>query len=230
MPLFTRPGLSLSVSLLSRLSADSPHSIQAVITLTQLGVPDALEHGPKTSEQLAAELKVNQPFLERLLRLSERMGLIDITDPPEAVTVEAAVAAAAAAAAAADAAIGADTTTTTAVVAPRGTRGSSSSGNKGRSSWSSGSSNKGRTSWSSSSVHISEGQLYHLTQLSAVLCESHVNSVKHMVLLFGEHFVPFSYLTQGIKTGETPYKLYSGGLSHWEHMQKEPELYEQFNK
>jgi hypothetical protein len=160
--------------------------IQAIITMTQLGIPDALEHGPKTSQQLATELKVHQPYLERLLRLCDRIGLVSITQPKQAS-------------------------------AAAGSNGSS--GSKGT-----------RESWSSSRVHISEGQLYHLTQLSAVLCESHVNSVKHMVLLFGDHFVAFSHLTEGIRSGQTPYKLFAGGLSHWEHMRKEPELYDKFNK
>lgn len=100
----------------------------------------------------------------------------------------------------------------------------------GGSNGSSGGSSGGRTSYSSSSVHISEGQFYHLTQLSAVLCESHVNSVKHMVLLFGEHYAAYGHLAEGVRTGQTPYKLHAGGLSHWEHMKKEPQLYESFNK
>ena len=175
------------------LHAVTSRMFQAIITMTQLGIPDALEHGPKTSQQLATELKVHQPYLERLLRLCDRIGVVSITQPKASPTAAAAAA---------------------------GSNGSSgSSGSKGT-----------RESWSSSRVHISEGQLYHLTQLSAVLCESHVNSVKHMVLLFGDHFVAFSHLTEGIRSGQTPYKLFAGGLSHWEHMRKEPELYERFNK
>lgn len=147
-----------------------------------------MEHGPKTSLQLATELKLHQPYLERLLRLSERIGLVEITSPKAAAA-------------------------------------SGSSGSSG------GSSGSGRTSHSSSRVHINEGgQLYHLTQLSAVLCESHVNSVKHMVLLFGDHFAAFAHLSEGVRSGQTPYKLHAGGLSHWEHMRKEPQLYERFNK
>lgn len=167
--------------------------MQAIITVTQLGIPDALEHGPKTSQQLATELKLHQPYLERLLRLAERIGVVAVTQPKGPTDALGTAAAAAAA----------------------------SKGSKG---------GGGRVSWGSSRVHINDGQLYHITQLSAVLCESHVNSVKHMVLLFGDHFVPFSHLTEGIRTGQTPYKLYSGGLSHWEHMKKQPELYEKFNK
>lgn len=155
--------------------------------MAQLGIPDALEHGPKTSQQLAAELKLHQPYLERLLRLAERIGLVEIEQPKNRPTPAAAA----------------------------------TGSNDGRS---------GRLSWSSSSVHISEGQLYHLTALSAVLCESHVNSVKHMVLLFGDHYAPFGHLSEGVRTGQTPYKLYAGGLSHWDHMKKETELYERFNR
>ena len=68
------------------------------------------------------------------------------------------------------------------------------------------------------------------TQLSAVLCEGHINSVKHMVLLFGDHYGAFGQLAEGVRSGQTPYKLWSGGLGHWEHMAKQPELQGRFNK
>jgi hypothetical protein len=48
--------------------------------------------------------------------------------------------------------------------------------------------------------------------------------------LFGDHFPVFGYLTQGVRSGQTPYKLYAKGRSHWEHMQQEPQLYTRFNK
>jgi hypothetical protein len=33
-----------------------------------------------------------------------------------------------------------------------------------------------------------------------------------------------------VRTGQTPYKLYAGGKSHWQHMTEVPELYTRFNK
>jgi hypothetical protein len=71
---------------------------------------------------------------------------------------------------------------------------------------------------------------YDLNQLSAVLTEGHPNSVKHMVRLFGDHWQAFGRLSEGVRTGQTPYKLYSGGKSHWQHMTEVPELYTRFNK
>ena len=39
------------------------HTAQVVLTLGELGVQDALEAGPKTSEQLASELGASRPLL-----------------------------------------------------------------------------------------------------------------------------------------------------------------------
>lgn len=135
--------------------------MQVIITVSELGVPEALASGPKTGQQLAAELKLYQEYLERVLRVAERMKLIRTTYPDN----------------------------------------------------------------SNRSI-----RQYHITQLSAVLCEDHVNSVKHMVSLFGDHFRAFTHLADGVRTGQTPYKIHTGGLSHWEHMMAEPELYTRFNK
>jgi hypothetical protein len=74
------------------------------------------------------------------------------------------------------------------------------------------------------------GAAYGLTQLSAVLCESHPNSVKHMVALFGDHYGPAGCLLEGVRRGVTPYEVYSGGKSHWDHMAEVPALQERFNK
>lgn len=117
--------------------------------------------GPRTGQQLAAQLNVHQSYLERVLRVAERMKFVRVT------------------------------------YAQPG---------------------KG------------DSKQYHITQLSAVLCGDHVNSVKHMVGLFGDHFPVFANLTKGVRTGQTPYKLYAKGQSHWEHMLAEPELYTRFNK
>lgn len=130
---------------------------QVIITVNELGVPEALEAGPKTGQQLAQQLGVHRDYLERVLAVAERLKLVSVTGDDAA-------------------------------------------------------------------------KLYHLTQLSAVLCQSHPNSVKHMVGLFGDHFPAFAYLTEGVRSGQTPYKLYAKGLSHWEHMQQQPELYTRFNK
>eukprot|EP00775_Hariotina_reticulata_P006657 gene6657-6882_t len=134
---------------------------QVIITVNELGVPEALEQGPKSGKQLAAELEVHQEYLERVLRVAERLKLICSVTPNSAQPSQ---------------------------------------------------------------------KLYKLTQLSAVLCESHPNSVKHMVALFGDHFPAFAHLTEGVRTGQTPYKLYAKGKSHWEHMKAVPELYTRFNK
>jgi DNA-binding HxlR family transcriptional regulator len=75
-------------------------------------VPEALEAGPKTGQQLAAQLKVHRDYLERVLAVAERLKFVGVTHPQP---------------------------------------------------------------------DNPEHKLYHLTQLSAVLCESHPNSVKHMV-------------------------------------------------
>jgi hypothetical protein len=75
-------------------------------------VPEALEGGPKSGQQLAQQLGVHRDYLERMLAVSERIKLVSVTQPQP--------------------------------------------GN-------------------------AEAKLYQLTQLSAVLCESHPNSVKHMV-------------------------------------------------
>jgi hypothetical protein len=48
--------------------------------------------------------------------------------------------------------------------------------------------------------------------------------------LFGDHYQAFGHLTEGVRSGQTPYKLYAKGLSHWEHMMQEPQLYTRFNK
>lgn len=121
-------------------------------------MPEALASGPKSGHQLAAELNVHQDYLERILRLAERLKIVRVTD------------------------------------------------------------------------HSNSIKQYHITQLSAVLCGDHVNSVKHMVALFGDHFPVFAHLTDGVRTGQTPYRLYAKGQSHWEHMMAEPELYTRFNK
>lgn len=135
--------------------------VQVIIAISELGVPEALEQGPRTGAQLAAQLKVHQEYLERVLRVAERMKFVSI---------------------------------------------------------------------SYSEPANEDTKLYSLTQLSAVLCESHPNSVKHMVGLLADHFPVFAYLTEGVRTGQTPYKLYAKGKSHWEHMMQEPELYTRFNK
>lgn len=71
---------------------------------------------------------------------------------------------------------------------------------------------------------------YELTSISAVLCEDHVNSVKHLVRLFGDQWPAFHHLPEGIRSGKTPYTLYTNGLNHWQHMKEVPELYTRFNK
>ena len=71
---------------------------------------------------------------------------------------------------------------------------------------------------------------YELTSISAVLCEDHVNSVKHLVRLFGDQWPAFHHLPEGIRSGKTPYTLYAKGASHWQHMKEVPELYTRFNK
>jgi hypothetical protein len=73
-------------------------------------------------------------------------------------------------------------------------------------------------------------RMYSLTQLSAVLCSSHPNSVKAMVSLFADHYAPFERLVDGVRRGETPYRLYSGGKSHWDHMREHPKLLQRFNR
>lgn len=73
-------------------------------------------------------------------------------------------------------------------------------------------------------------RVYELTQLSAVLCEDHPNSVKYMVQLMGDHFQPAGCLGEGVRTGKTPYMLWAHGQTHWQHMTAEPELYERFNR
>lgn len=133
----------------------------ALITLSELGVPDELERGPQTGAALAAALGCHRDYLERVLRLCARLQLVAVSAPDPADP---------------------------------------------------------------------EARTYALTQLSAVLCESHVNSVKHMVGLFGDHFPAFAHLTEGVRSGATPYRLYAKGLSHWEHMTAQPELYTRFNK
>lgn len=137
-----------------------PSPLQVIICFSELGVPEALAKGPKTGRQLAAELKVQQDYLERVLRVAERLKVVRATYIDRSRSVK----------------------------------------------------------------------QYHITQLSAVLCGGHVNSVKHMVGLFGDHFPAFAHLTEGVRTGQTPYKLYAKGQSHWEHMMAEPELYTRFNK
>jgi len=74
------------------------------------------------------------------------------------------------------------------------------------------------------------GAVYGLTQLSAVLCDAHPNSVKAMVSLFADHYGPAGRLLEGVRQGAVPYELFSGGRSHWDHMAAEPELYSRFNK
>jgi hypothetical protein len=138
-----------------------PACTQVIIAINEIGVPEALEQGPKSGKQLATELDVHQEYLERVLRVADRLELI-------------------------------------CTMTPDGTQ-----------------------------PHHKQ---YKLTQLSAVLCESHPNSVKHMVALFGDHFPVFSHLTDGIRTGQTPYMLYAKGQSHWEHMKAVPQLYTRFNK
>jgi hypothetical protein len=71
---------------------------------------------------------------------------------------------------------------------------------------------------------------YELTSVSAVLCEDHVNSVKHLVRLFGDQWPAFHHLPEGIRSGKTPYTLYANGANHWQHMKAVPELYTRFNK
>jgi hypothetical protein len=48
--------------------------------------------------------------------------------------------------------------------------------------------------------------------------------------LFGDHYQAFGHLSEGVRSGQTPYKLYAKGLSHWEHMMQQPQLYTRFNK
>jgi hypothetical protein len=85
---------------------------QVIITMSELGVPEALEAGPKSGQQLAQQLAVHREYLERVLAVAERIKLVSVTQPQPG---------------------------------------------------------------------SADHKLYHLTQLSAVLCESHPNSVKHMV-------------------------------------------------
>jgi hypothetical protein len=86
---------------------------QVIITMSELGVPEALEAGPKSGQQLAQQLAVHREYLERVLAVAERIKLVSVTQPQPGCGCD--------------------------------------------------------------------GNLYQLTQLSAVLCESHPNSVKHMV-------------------------------------------------
>ncbi|KAF8068171.1 sfmM3 [Scenedesmus sp. PABB004] len=140
--------------------ASSFFRCQAIITLNELGVPEALQSGPKTAAQLAKAVGAHAPYLSRVLRLAERMKLVRVDARPRS---------------------GGEPT-------------------------------------------------YALTQLSAVLCGSHPNCLKHMVSLLGDHFHAAAHLTEGVRRGVTPYAVYAGGLTHWEHMRGQPELYERFNR
>jgi hypothetical protein len=48
----------------------------AVATLAQLGVPDLLEDGPKSAEELAPQIKANPDALYRLMRATASVGVL----------------------------------------------------------------------------------------------------------------------------------------------------------
>ena len=60
-------------------------------------------------------------------------------------------------------------------------------------------------------------RMYSLTQLSAVLCSSHPNSVKAMVSLFADHYAPFERLADGVRSaaGAGGAPAGAGGGGRW---------------
>jgi hypothetical protein len=199
-----------------------PPPPQVLISLTQLGVPDALRSGPKSGAQLAAEVGAHLPYLLRVLRAAERMGLL---------------AAAKAARTSADSSRG-SAGAAAAKGGPDSGKGrvqlvlQDGSGSSAASSDSGGSADNQQAQAEVVAETEEEGAdvLYELTQLSAVLCGDHPNSVRAMVLLFGDHYAPFGHLAEGVRGGRTAYELWSGGLGHWEHMAQQPALLERFNR
>lgn len=139
--------------------------------LAELGIPDLLKNAPMTGQELASGIKAHQEYLESLLRLAVRMGLVNVTETSPSSKLDSML----------------DSAT-----APQKT--------------------------------------YHLTDISAALCEDHPNSVKYMVQMTGDNFGAGAYLAQGIKQGKAPYTLYSGGVTYWQHMTKVPELHARFNR
>ncbi|KAI8476834.1 MAG: O-methyltransferase-domain-containing protein [Monoraphidium minutum] len=179
-----------------------PAPQRAVIVVNELGLPDLLAaRGAMTGPQLAAATGCHPDYLERVLRLAARMGLLRATRCSTASPAPAGKGAAAAA---------------------KG-RGGGGGGGGG------GAAGKQQRRFAPGALDLG-GAAYELTSLSAVLCEAHPNSVKAMVSLFGDHYGAAGCLLEGVRSGKTPYEVWSGGPGHWAHMDAVPELRARFNR
>lgn len=187
------------------------------MVVNELGIPDLLaDKGPMTAAQLAAATGAHREYLQRVLRAADRIGIVRtvrtelVSGSPAAVKQQAARRRAGEAQAA---------NQRRQQLRPKGKdegRQLAAPGAEGRFP-------RGR-------FDLGDAVVYDLTQLSAVMTERHPNSVKAMVSLFWDHYGPAGSLLEGVKTGRTPYEVYSGGKTHWQHMGDVPELYARFNR
>eukprot|EP00877_Chromochloris_zofingiensis_P000166 jgi/Chrzof1/1014/Cz01g37050.t1 len=191
-----------------------------MFAVTNLEVPERLVSGPKTSAQLACECGVNPEWMDRVCKAAAAMGLLG-TEEATAVA-------------------GAYGNKVTEIVKP-GTVEQPSTGtdsdidihctrdqmHKNRNITADIIAGTGQSLHSQKDpaastaeqlrVQPSTTRLYKNTATSSVLCKDHPSSVKAFVKFFEHQFGAFGHLSQGLKQGVTPYELYSGGVTFWEH-------------
>ncbi|GBF98937.1 hydroxyneurosporene methyltransferase [Raphidocelis subcapitata] len=212
--------------------AHSHFRAQVLFTINELGVPDLLrKHGPMSGAALAAATGAHREYLERVLRAASRMGLVTMAHGAERSSSE-----------------------QQQQEQQQQQQQQHEEEGKGQREAKAGKKGKqqqqrveeeeeGRREPEQAAAAARqqqarrrrgpldlEGAVFGLTQLSAVLCEDHPNCVAAMVSLFSDHCGPASELLEGVRSGRTPYELWSGGRSHWDHMAAEPELLARFNR
>eukprot|EP00877_Chromochloris_zofingiensis_P000188 jgi/Chrzof1/1016/Cz01g37070.t1 len=192
-----------------------------MFAITNLNVPERLVPSPKTSAQLACECGVDPEWMDRVCKAAAAMGLLG-TEQVRAIA-------------------GTNGQQDTGVVKP-GTAEQPSIGtdsnvdtdctkdqmHKNHNITTRIIASTGRTVYSQKDPAASSAEqhrakssatkLYRNTATSSVLCKDHPSSVKAFVQLFEHQYAAFGHLSEGLMQGVTPYELYSGGMTFWEHL------------
>lgn len=185
---------------------------QVLFSLVSLGIPGALVSGPKTAAEVAVCIgpDTNVEWLDRLMMAAASKGMLNRSKISTATLQCASAAGADAAAAHAAAKTGKES-----AIASGDCDVTARQDQDGR----------GRGAAPAASAHHTASSTvnqYSLNAVSAALTTQSPVNMASFVSMMEDHYMPFAKLAEGIRSGNVPYQLHTGGQGFWEWSNSDP--------
>eukprot|EP00877_Chromochloris_zofingiensis_P006638 jgi/Chrzof1/2227/Cz11g07130.t1 len=193
---------------------------QIMFAITNLDVPERLVSGPKSSAQLAIECGVNSEWMDRVCKAAAAMELLGMQEVRAKPGTDGRKVTKVVKPDAEQPSIGTDSNVDTKCTRDQMHKHHNITANITASTGQLVHSQKHPAASipEQRTAKQSATRLYKNTAASSVLCKDHPSSVKAFVKLFEHQYGAFGYLSQGLVQGVTPYELYSGGVTFWDHL------------